>query len=81
MEHKLTNFAITQDNIKREIDELEGRKIEKEEFREFTSANEERVLDLEDAFEKHDNNIKSLENFLEKYVPCQTQNLIIENLK
>jgi hypothetical protein len=36
---------------------------------------------VDDALAKHENNIKSLENYLEKYVPCNTQNLIIENLK
>ena len=30
--------------------------------------------------QQHGNDIKSIENYVEKYVPCNTQNQIIENL-
>lgn len=50
-------------------------------FEEFLNANLERGYSVDDGLAKHENNIKSLENYLEKYVPVNTQNMIIENLK
>lgn len=67
--------------LKSTLTQLDKAKVEKAAFNEFLEANENKVLDLEDALTKHDNNIKSLENYVEKYVPNNTQNLIIENLK
>ncbi len=37
-------------------------------------------MDVEEINVQHGNDIKSIENYVEKYVPCNTQNLIIENL-
>jgi len=47
-------------------------KVEKEIYNEFLGVNENKILDLEDALTKHDNNIRSLENYVEKYVPNNT---------
>jgi hypothetical protein len=56
-------------------------KVERGTFQDFLNSNENKVLDLEDSLTRHDNNIRSLENYVEKYVPNNTQNIIIENLK
>jgi hypothetical protein len=56
---------------------VDNRKVEKVTYEEFLLANENKILDLEDVGTKHDNDIKALENYVEKYVPCNTQNLII----
>jgi hypothetical protein len=64
-----------------QIEDLEKRKVDLKTFDQFLNRNEERGYTIDDALAKHENNIKSLENYLEKYVPCNTQNMIIDNLK
>jgi len=63
------------------VENLQKSKVEQYEFEDFVRKNDEKGYVVDDFLTKHDNNIKSLENYLEKYVPCNTQNLIIENLK
>lgn len=63
------------------LKDVDRRKVELSVYEEFLFANENKILDLKDECKEHENSIKSLENYVEKYVPCKTQNLIIENLK
>lgn len=81
LEEMFEQAQKTQKSILAEVADIEKQKVQLHVYQEFVRNNEERMLDIEDINTKHDNNIKSLENYVEKYVPCNTQNLIIENLK
>lgn len=50
-------------------------------FDEFLVSNENKIFEMDETILSHDNHIKSLENYVEKYVPCNIQSQIIGNLK
>ena len=54
--------------------------MSRDEFEDFVASNGNRLEDMSDQMAQHGNDIKSVENYVEKYVLCNTQNLIIENL-
>jgi hypothetical protein len=54
--------------------------VSRDEFEDFVASNGNRLEDMSDQMAQHGNDIKSVENYVEKYVLCNTQNLIIENL-
>jgi hypothetical protein len=63
---------LTKIQFFKEIEQIERKKIERQEYDEFLVSNSNKIIDMEIIIEKHDNEIKSLENFVEKYVPCIT---------
>ena len=81
VEGKLDKFRKVQEEILKDMESMDKRKIDNSDWEKFLEIYQIKVMEFEDALAKHDNEIKSVENYVEKYVPCNTQNLIIENLK
>ena len=81
-EQELTISHLTkgQDSLISYFQTLDKNKVSRDEFEDFVASNGNRLEDMSDQMAQHGNDIKSVENYVEKYVPCNTQNLIIENL-
>ncbi len=69
---KMSQFNKVQMGILSTVNSFESRKIEKKDFDSFLVENGNKLYEFEDVIAKHENHIKSIENYIEKYVPCNT---------
>jgi hypothetical protein len=80
MELTISHLNKGQESLFTSFQTLDKKKVSKDEFEDFVASNGNKLEDMMDQITQHGNDIKSVENYVEKYVPCNTQNLIIENL-
>lgn len=80
LELTISHLNKGQESLISSFQTLDKKKVSRDEFEDFVASNGNRLEDMADQMAQHGNDIKSVENYVEKYVPCNTQNLIIENL-
>jgi hypothetical protein len=80
LREKMIHAQEVQADMLKELEKLSLNKLDNTEFHKFQEGNAARLGDIDIESQRHDNDIKSIENYVEKYVPCNTQNQIIDNL-
>ena len=63
------------------IEKLTNMKIEKSEMQNLNKKYDENMKHFNENIDKMNDNILTLENYTENYVPIQIQRIILENMK